>query len=206
MTNFATLKSNIYKHLLKDTSDAFFTSDTVDFIISLAEAEMSRRLRIRELKETATLNAVGGNNEVAYPTDFNQAVSLVNDDGSEITYASPSVFAREGYYRKSGKPQKFFIDGGNFILGGIPDTNYSITLKYYKKIANLSVSNTTNDVLTAYPDLYLYMCLKHAYFASQDVEKETLFEMRVEKIIAELNRTDDANMVLKGAKGNARMI
>lgn len=206
VNSFSTLKDAIYAWLLKDTSDVFFTSARVDTIIFLAEAEMSRRLRIRELKESAALTITAGNNAVAIPANFREAVAMYLSDGSEIQYASQSFFVRNNLYNEIAKPQYYYIDESNFILGGVPATSYSATVDYYKNIPNLSVSVTTNSVLTSYPELYLYMCLKHAYIASQDVEKEAMFEARLEKIISEINSADSKTMAQRGARGVARRI
>jgi hypothetical protein len=206
ISNFSELKSAIYAWLLKDTNDVFFTSDRVDDIIYLAEAEMSRRLRIRELKASAPLVTTAGNNAVTIPSNYREAVSMYHEDGTEIQYASPSFFSREGLYGITGKPIYFYIDESSFILGAIPAASYNITVDYYKNISNLTVSNTTNSVLTSYPEFYLYVCLKHAYIASQDMEKEATFEARIEKMLSEINKADSSTMVLRGARGVARNI
>lgn len=209
ISNYSELKAAIYAWLLKDTSDVFFTSSRVDDIIFLAEAEMSRRLRIRELKDQELYTTTAGDNTLTLPSNFREAVSVYFNDGtvpSEIRYASPAFFTRENLYATSGRPSYFYIDDVNLVLGANPASSYNIALDYYKNVPNLTVSNTTNAVLTAYPEFYLYMCLKHAYIASQDIEKEAQFEARIEKLIGEINKSDSSSMALKGARGVARQI
>ena len=49
-----------------------------------------------------------------------------------------------------------------FRFGPSPDTTYTGYLSYYKNIAALSDSNTTNPILDRHPGIYLYGSLFHS--------------------------------------------
>ena len=69
----------------------------------------------------------------------------------------------------SGKPTYFTIVGSNILLGIAPDSATTLQINYYKTISALSDDNTTNTILTNYPELYLYGSLaESAPFIMQD--------------------------------------
>ena len=50
-----------------------------------------------------------------------------------------------------------------------PDSATTLQINYYKKLTALSDTNTTNDILTNYPELYLYASLAESSpFLMQD--------------------------------------
>ena len=51
-----------------------------------------------------------------------------------------------------------------------PDAAYAYSLKYWSNPGALSVSNTTNTVITNYPNIYLAGCLHHACEYVHDYE------------------------------------
>jgi len=61
-----------------------------------------------------------------------------------------------------GKPKAYSIIGNNIQLRPLPDSAYEIEMLYYKYFTPLSDSNTTNDMLTNHPDVYLYGSLVEA--------------------------------------------
>lgn len=209
INTYSTLKDAIYKWLVKSSSDTFYTSSMVDDIIFLAEAELSRRLRVRQMRTTDDLTMTGGNRFVSLPAGYREAYSVYYTGvGSpqEIQYASPGYFARKSLYQQSGQPSYFYTDGGNIVFGPTPDSDYEFTIDYYADIENLSGSVADNDVLLDFPDLYLVACLKQAYIASQDTEQEAKYEARLEKMISEIRKEDKNNIAAKGARGIAREI
>ena len=69
----------------------------------------------------------------------------------------------------SGKPTYFTIVGTNILLGVAPNSATTLQINYYKSLTALSDSNASNDILTNYPELYLYGALaESAPFIMQD--------------------------------------
>ncbi len=207
ISTYSELKDAIYKWLVKDSSDPFFTSNMMDNIIYLAENELNRRMRVRQMRDVASLSVTAGDNNTPAPDGFIEAYSLyVNSPVQEVQSASAGVFSRNGLYLQTGSPLYFFINNGSFVWGPVPDSDYTVTLDYYKKIPGLSSTQITNNVLTDFPDIYLFCCLKQAYIAAQDLEREASFEQRSAQLIAEANSKDKKATIAKGSRGIARTI
>lgn len=207
ISTYSELKEAIYKWLVKDSSDPFFTNDMMDNIIYLAENELNRRMRVRQMRDVESLAVTAANNTTSVPTGFIEAYSLYVDSPiQEVQSASAGVFTRNGLYLQTGSPLYFFVNNGSFVWGPLPDSDYTVTLDYYKKIPNLSSTLTENNVLTDFPDIYLFCCLKQAYIAAQDLEREASFEQRASQLIAEANSKDRKTTIAKGSRGVARTI
>jgi hypothetical protein len=61
---------------------------------------------------------------------------------------------------------------------------------YYQKIPALTVSNTTNWLLTAHPDLYLYTTLSEAYGVIKNAEQEAKWYGKARDVVDQLNSAD----------------
>lgn len=208
ISNYTELKNAIYKWLIKDSSDAFLDSATVDNVIFLAEKELSRRLRVRQTRDVTTLSLTGGNNSVALPANFLQVRSIYFDTPvNEVRPASPSFFNQYELYGQSGTPKYYYIGSDdNLIFGPTPDTGYTLTIEYDKFIDGLSGSNTTNALLTAYPDLYLTACLQQAYMVLEDDDNEAKAMLKLDRLIDSVQKTENKANMAKNTRGTARFI
>lgn len=207
ISTYTELKTAIYKWLIKDSSDPFFDATMMDNIIYLAENELNRRMRVRQMRDVASLAVTAADNTTPAPEGFIEAYSLyLNSPVQEVQSASAGVFTRNGLYLQTGNPTYFFVNNDNFVWGPIPDSDYTVTLDYYKKIPSLSDTQTINDIIRDFPDIYLFTCLKQAYIAAQDIEREASFEQRAAQLIAEANSKDRKTSIAKGSRGVARTI
>ena len=59
----------------------------------------------------------------------------------------------------NGVPRLYTIEGDNVRFWPTPDSNYSYVMAYWLKPEALSDSNTSNWLLAAAPDAYLYAAL-----------------------------------------------
>lgn len=111
-------------------------------------------IRTREMEEVAVLSPTSG--VFTIPTDYLQYRRVVElaSMRRELRYIAPSY--AEQYYpdRPSGQPNDFTIVGTS--LYAFPTTSNDIEMTYYQQIPNLSVSNTTNWLLTKAPHIYLH--------------------------------------------------
>jgi hypothetical protein len=143
---------------------ADLTSQVPDFV-RLFEAQAERNLRTREMiaRATTTLDA----QYTQLPVDF---LALVNVQLNGTTPARPALnYAPMSEIDRirseapnGGRPTDYTIVGANLEVAPVPDTSYTIEIAYYQKLTRLSVSNQTNWLLTAHPDLYLYGTLMQA--------------------------------------------
>lgn len=121
-------------------------------------------------KATGTLTA--STDTLAYPADFQDAVSFrLTASAKKLRYLPPDQL-RLGKQTGTGMPNYFTItDSIEFDIA--PDSAYAYELLYYPTFPALSDSQTTNWVLTNYPDVYLAGCLYWANRFTQNEQEAT---------------------------------
>jgi hypothetical protein len=83
----------------------------------------------------------------------------------------------------------YTIEGANIILADQSTTTDLIVL-YYQKIPALTISNTTNWLLTAHPDLYLYTTLSEAYGVIKNGEQEAKWYNKAIGVFDQIDSAD----------------
>ena len=133
---------------------------------------------LREMVNTdTTITTVSGTQSYSLPTGFleAQAVIFQSDPYRTLRFRANGDFYRQYNISKtSGLPSFFTIVGSNILLGVAPDSAKTLQIDYHKTITALSDSNTSNDILTNYPELYLYGSLAESSpFLMQDERLDT---------------------------------
>ena len=137
--------------------------------IALAEAKMNRNLRISLMENVSTyILMAGGTRDYPLPTGFTgmKEFHLTTSPITPLSYITPEMMNRMWAGSNRGRPQAFtlFSDAGirKIRVGPSPDSDYTTSMLFLKKIDNLSVSNPTETMLTENPDIYLYGALLEA--------------------------------------------
>lgn len=170
--------SNLQTEIGNWLDDSDLDSYIPDFI-TIAESEIKDRVRIRDMVTRATTTTGTSSRYLELPTGFIEMISL-HVDGSpiksleQVSSEQINTHALNG----SGKPRYFSIIGDELEFDSTPDSTYTVEMKFYKFSA-LSDSNTTNVILTKYPDLYLNECKKAAALFVKDYEEVTLANMEL---------------------------
>jgi hypothetical protein len=165
LANYSELKTEIENWLDVKTADI-----TSADIVTLAEAEIKDRIRINNMFTTAQAETSTTDRDLALPTGFYEAVSIhFEEDPLWVMTQVTSDQINQFYISTAGKPRFYAINGLELEFDRVSDVAYTVELKYYK-LDVLSDSNTTNDILTNYPDLYLYESLKAGAVYTQDDE------------------------------------
>ena len=159
LTTYSELKTSIGNYL--NRSD--LTSVIPDFI-TLAESKLNRVLRLRTMQKRVSTTTTASDPFVDVPNDFLESVQFFvdSDPNAILDYVNPTEIELDNIREASGKPKQYTIVGNEFQLNPIPDTTYTLKLTYFAKVPSLSDSNTTNYLLTNYPQLYLYGSLLEA--------------------------------------------
>jgi hypothetical protein len=132
----------------------------------LTEAKVNRWLRTMEMISRSTITI--STQYTTLPADFREAKTLkliVNGADVPFEYLNPSqMIARNAKTGAgTGQPSAYTIVGLTLEVNPTPDASYTGgELAYFQKVPSLSVSNTTNWLLTKHPDVYLYGALLHA--------------------------------------------
>jgi len=151
------------------------TTQIIDFI-TIAEKKSFRRLRIRDMEKTADITI--NSEKEAVPTRFLAAISfyLDRDPLIQLQYVSPQVLYAEFNDITTDTPQVFTLEEENFKFRPIPSGTDTGKLFYYEAPAALSDSNPSNNVLTNFPDIYLYGALTELFLFLKDNEKWTSYK------------------------------
>jgi len=165
--------------------------------IALAEAQMNRRLRVRQM--VARAEAALASEFVEAPSDMLAPIQLAlersESDIRLLQYLAPErLLAEKVGGDSSGEPELYSVVGGSLQLLPAPDATYTGELTYYGKIPPLA-SNATNWLLSAYPDAYLYGALVQAAPYLVDDERAVVWGTMFQ---AALNDIQTSNRVPSG--------
>lgn len=145
------------------------TNQIPDFI-RMAEAQISRRLRLRRMvqRETATISG----ELMTLPTDFIEDISLVLTSPLQRDLAFQTNGDMDFLASRlcaAGVPECYGVISGGLRVLPMPDQPYQALLTYYGSVPALSDDNPTNWLLTIHPDIYLYgACVQAAPYMSDD--------------------------------------
>lgn len=185
--SYATLQTAVANWL--DRTD--LTSRIPEFI-TLAEAEFNRRLRTRDMLTRDDAFAIDGRYE-DLPTGFLGVLQFTLQttpavDLQDLT--APRVSVDRQRFPSSGVPIYYSVVGDSFEFLPSPSGSYTATLLYYQRITPLSDSATSNWLLAAHPDLYLWGALKAAEPFVHNDERLPIWSAQYEAGIAQLERED----------------
>lgn len=185
---YATLQTRILS--LVERADAETTAE-IPYHIELVEADMNRRLkaRARYARVTAPLDTELS----AVPADFAGVRSFKIDGGNRLVLITEQEMAdlRNTGAPATGEPMFFAVVGAEFRFYPTPDTSYTAELTYRQKVPALTAVNTTNWVLTAHPDAYLYGAAMHTAVYLQDGDRAVAFRGLYEQAVDQIAADDE---------------
>ena len=162
------------------------SSQIPDFV-TLFEAKMNRTLRVRQMETTATLTPSSGS--ATLPADYleHRRVTWAGSQRYDLEFVEPSYFAFAYPSSPSDIPRIFTIEGSTLKV--MPTDATTVELEYYAKLAALS-GTSTNWLMTAHPDAYLFGTLLEAYAFAGEATKASLWGQRLEETLAAIARLD----------------
>ena len=159
ISTYAELQTSIASWL--DRSDL---TDIIPDFIALTESRHRRDFKIRRMETRVTANTIAGTEYYTLPENYvaMRNIKLNSDPKTSLEYLTPEIMDRLQAGSSTGMPKAYSIKGNDIQIRPIPDGVYEIEVAYYKTFTPLSDSNTTNDMLTHHPDVYLYGALVEA--------------------------------------------
>ena len=140
-------------------------TDVFDRLTKLAEARLGRTLRMAQQVSETTVTFSDGS--ATLPNDFQEVIGLYDANGREI-----NQLTRQD-------------------LAGDQSRDGDYTLQYYAKIPSLTTGLTsTNWLLEAYPDVYLYSVAYEAARHARDTETAAVMKQLERECIMDA-RTND---------------
>jgi hypothetical protein len=154
-----------------------------DFVV-LFESWFNRNLRIRDMEaeEVLTLDASG---HATLPTDYLETRSAywVGSSDYELEYLSPAAFKRTYGTNPTGIPRHYTILGTTLMV--MPFEAGDVNLEYYARVPAIS-GTSTNWLLTANPDLYLFGTLVESLALNKNAEGAAMWKQRRDEIAQEM--------------------
>lgn len=184
ITTYAELQTAVGTWLARDD----LTSYIPDYI-TLFEAHANRRLRVRQMETSTNLTPSSG--AATLPSDYLQwrRVTWTGSTRRELEYVHPSYMQAAYPDTSSGYPTVFTIEGSSIKIRPLDTTD--LEFDYYQKVPVLSGSNTTNWLLTAHPDVYLFGSLCEAQGHLVDFDKLLIWKQRRDEILSEIEKLSE---------------
>jgi len=178
-------------------------TDRIPEFISLAESQLNRLLRTREMLVRSTASASG--QYVSIPTDF---LELMNIELTSTTPPKRLVYItsdrsddyREQQNNKTGTPSYYTIEGTSIQLLPTPSESVTVQLNYYQDIPALSglADSGDNWLLLAHPDIYLYGTLMQASPYIMDPQSAQQWDGLLARSMQELQLSDEKSRYAGG--------
>ena len=173
--------------------------------IALAEGEMNLVLRTRRNTATATVSvATDGTADVPAGFLALRTVKLPDSPYSDLESVSLDRLSElQAHSVETGNPQVVAVRGDELVFWPAPSSAVDAFVTYYRTIPALADDNTTNWVLTAYPQAYLSGALFEAFSYMDDDEAlkhKARFEQAMQRINVSLgldNYGDSATMLME---------
>ena len=148
-----------------DRSD--LTARIPDFI-ALAEARISRDLRIRPMEVRSIMYTTSGQKYFNLPGGYIQMrnIQLNTNPTTPLEYITPEMLDRLYGSNTTGKPRAYTLIGDEIQLSPVPDSAYELEMAFYEKFTALgdgtSGTVTSNYLTKNAPDVLLYGALMEA--------------------------------------------
>lgn len=157
------------------------TTQIIDFI-KLAEHRIADDLQETNILTDVTDITTDANFK-DLPANFKGAITahLTTDPKQTLDYKTPDQFDLIYASSTSGKPKAYTIKDNDIYFAPLPDSSYTCRLTHY--IYPDIATDTTNTLLTNYPNLYLWGALVEAALFLNDSEREAKFQARYQQAL-----------------------
>jgi hypothetical protein len=185
LSNYTELQASVADFL--NRSD--LTSVIPDFI-KMTESELNRVLRTREMS-VRTRAPVSGQ-YVKLPVDFlgMRNIELLTEPVTVLEYRNLQNLDAHRAADSTGKPLFYSIMQNNIEFAPVPDSEYTLEIVYYQSLPALA-DNTTNWLLDAHPDIYLYGSLMQSAPYLQADERISIWAGKFQQILEQLKTSDE---------------
>jgi len=179
-----------YTDLIAAVRDTFvgqlFADADLSRFVTLAEAEINRSLRVREMIRRRVSPVDGA--YVTLPGDYLEARNITLLTDPQRTLEAVGLDLADQYRDRGSVPRYYAVSGQQMEIlptppGGTPD----VEMVYYGRLPSVETTET-NWLLKTAPDLYLSLALKHAAVFVVADERAQVFAAEAMRLITDLNR------------------
>ena len=174
LDTYQNLKEAVLKQTHRSNLELYF-----DDFLAITEVEIRSNpegaLKMNLSEKISTAPTSTSTRFLALPTGFQSArkfsVTIQTEFLRELTYRTPDQMVIRPY---TGTPCFFTVRNNQIEFDIVPDEVYTVTLTYTADLTPLTEASPTNDILTKYPNIYLFGCLKQAFIWIQDTEQTVI--------------------------------
>jgi fructose-specific component phosphotransferase system IIB-like protein len=187
VNNFDNLKASVADWLNRGD----LTGRIPDFI-TLAEAQIHRKLRRKTVRAALSIVATTGEN-TAIPATLAELRSIRIDTGTAASDIPIPIVTPEALnewrrvFVAAGKPRAASVVGAELVIVPVPDITYATEIIYFQKYVALSDTATTNAELVEAPDMFLFGALAQAEPYLANDSRVPMWKAKFEEAINELN-------------------
>jgi len=180
-----------YAELQTEVIDWSYRTDLdsrIPNFIALCESDLQVRCKLVDFESSATVTITAGVGTL--PSGFSgmRSVYLDGDVTKPLKYVTPDRY--DALTNESGDGIWYTITGSSIKVA--QDGDGSVVMTYKARFTPLSVTNTTNVILTNYPDAYLHGTLLQLRTFTKDrqgmADELALFESAVKRIEIDNNQ------------------
>ncbi len=193
--DYASLQSDVSSWAVRDDAVAL---SAIPGFIRMAEGEIGRRVRVMEQETDLDLNFSDGNNfTVALPSDFLgfKSLAALGSTNTNVVYVAPPIL--KAMKNQSLNSAALNIDPDNILY---TVESYSIKIfapaggtgtvilssVYWKRFASLSDSNTSNSLLQAHYDLYLFASLFYLWTWADEEDQIARYDKLIARSVTQI--------------------
>ena len=160
----------------------------IDEVILLAEAWLNSKLRLIEMETVSTTTASTTSRYIGYPSDMLEMVTLnlqKSDYFAELRPLSPEQLRRIA--TTSSADPEYYTIRGDIEFNCVPTEAYTVEMHYIQGLA-LTEAAPTNEVLTQYPNIYMFACRAQVADLARDIPEEQRQTSKALDAIAQAER------------------
>lgn len=188
IANYDELKTAISKWLSRRSD----LTDVIPEFIALAEARISRDLRLQRQIVAGDLSALSGVSTIVLPTDWLEFVHIkIAGRVGKLDVCSIGVIEGDYASTETGAPKKFSVRGDVVLLGPTPDADYTLPASWYERIPSLSADNPTTWLLADHPGIYLWGSLAEAGAFLPADKRVQMWEAKYSAEVAQIVAADE---------------
>lgn len=187
-----------YSQLTASIADTLNRQDLTAVIptfISLCEADMNRRVRVRDNLVRVMVDL--DSRYLRLPTDWREAEFMGLICGGRdypLRFQDQRQMLKQRALTQGtpGFPEYYSLTGDSIEVCPVPDTTYVLEMGYWAAIPALSDDAPSNWLLTKYPAAYLYGSLIHSAPYLKEDERMQLWGSLFAREMDSISQDDDA--------------
>lgn len=185
LSTFAELKTSVQAWLKPNTTMPTAEVTLIEDYIRMAEAKFNRTLMHPFMEKTDTLVIIDGYADV--PSDLLSVIKIqmTQSPYSEITPAQTDLLDALVGFATGGNPTEYKWSGDQFVMNS--PASVDAVIRYRRTIPALSSSNTSNWLLSRFPDMYLFESVLNGDTRLLDSEQLAVVNARNDRALAEFN-------------------